>query len=478
MVVVIPGITGSVLTKDGKDVFGLSVGAGLRALFSGGRSLESLALAAGDGDQEDLGDGIVASRLSPDAHLVPGLWKIDGYGKLMTRLGQLPGVDLHPFPYDWRRDNRVHARRLQRLAEGWLAERRQQDPGARLVLVAHSMGGLIARYYLEVLGGWRDTRMLVTFGTPFRGSLNAVGFLSSGLTRLGGLVDLTEMLRSCTSVYQLLPIYRCIDQGDGTLVRLTDVEIPLPGLDPARVASARAFHREIEEAVTRNRQDADYRERGYELQHVVGAEHPTMQAALAEGGRLRLRPGFGAAGEPDDDLAGDGTVPRVSATPLELDNDATAFFSGTRHASLQNADPVLTHLFRVLTAQDLTPFRGARPAAAVSLDLDDVHAAGEPIRVRVRAHQPTDLRVELTALTLPSTGQPGQFVGAPSRAGAAAAGVEVDGVTDWRPVALPPQPPGCYRVTVSGFGGVEPASDLLVVAPAGSSEAVQASRAR
>jgi hypothetical protein len=33
------------------------------------------------------------------------------------------------------------------------------------------MGGLVARHYLEVFDGWRDTRMLVTFGTPYRGSV-------------------------------------------------------------------------------------------------------------------------------------------------------------------------------------------------------------------------------------------------------------------------------------------------------------------
>lgn len=464
VVVVIPGITGSVLTKDGKDVFGLTVGAGLRAVFSGGRSLESLTLPEDDGAEEDIGDGVIASRLSPDAHLVPGLWKIDGYGRLMTRLGQLPGAELHPFPYDWRRDNRVHARRLQRAAERWLAERRQQDPDVRLVLIAHSMGGLIARYFLEVLGGWRDTRLLVTFGTPFRGSLNAVGFLSGGLTRLGGLVDLTEVLRSCTSVYQLLPVYRCIDEGEGELVRLTDVVAPLRGVDPARVAAARGFHREIEEAVARNQQNADYRERGYQLRQVVGAEHPTMQAAQVVGDVVRLRSRLDAVGERED-LGGDGTVPRVSATPLEMASDDTAFFSGTRHASLQNADPVLTHLFRVLRAPDLTGFRGSRQASTVSLELDDVYGHQEPVRIRVRAGRATDLQVELAALTKPSTRHPGELdpVGSPS--GAVVSGVEVEDVEDWRSISLPPQPPGCYRLTVSGYGEIEPASDLLVVAP-------------
>lgn len=39
------------------------------------------------------------------------------------------------------------------------------------------MGGLVARYFLEYLEGWRDSSRLVTFGTPYRGSLNALNFL-------------------------------------------------------------------------------------------------------------------------------------------------------------------------------------------------------------------------------------------------------------------------------------------------------------
>ena len=42
-----------------------------------------------------------------------------------------------------------------------------------------SMGGLVSRYFLEVLEGWRDARALLTFGTPYRGSLNALDALAS-----------------------------------------------------------------------------------------------------------------------------------------------------------------------------------------------------------------------------------------------------------------------------------------------------------
>lgn len=54
--------------------------------------------------------------------------------------------------------------------------------GGRIDLVAHSMGGLIARYYLQQLGGARRVDRLITLGTPHRGT-HAANFIPSGLVR-------------------------------------------------------------------------------------------------------------------------------------------------------------------------------------------------------------------------------------------------------------------------------------------------------
>jgi pimeloyl-ACP methyl ester carboxylesterase len=60
------------------------------------------------------------------------------------------------FPYDWRLDNRVTAKRLQEFVEDRLPRwrKRSHNKNAKVILVAHSMGGLVARYYLEVLEGF------------------------------------------------------------------------------------------------------------------------------------------------------------------------------------------------------------------------------------------------------------------------------------------------------------------------------------
>ncbi|MET9603783.1 alpha/beta fold hydrolase [Streptomyces sp. NPDC006512] len=64
------------------------------------------------------------------------------------------------------RDLRVTARHLARRVEE-LCERSGQD---RVDLVGHSLGGLVARYYVQRLGGDARVRTLVTLGTPHSGT--------------------------------------------------------------------------------------------------------------------------------------------------------------------------------------------------------------------------------------------------------------------------------------------------------------------
>jgi hypothetical protein len=69
VVVVIPGIMGSVLQKDGKDLWALSGQALVGGLRSLNRNIDQLRLSS-DSVAPDLGDGIVATRVMPDVHLI------------------------------------------------------------------------------------------------------------------------------------------------------------------------------------------------------------------------------------------------------------------------------------------------------------------------------------------------------------------------------------------------------------------------
>ncbi len=54
--------------------------------------------------------------------------------------------------------------------------------GGRIDMIAHSMGGLVARFYLQQLGGARRVDRLITLGTPHRGT-HAANFVPSALVR-------------------------------------------------------------------------------------------------------------------------------------------------------------------------------------------------------------------------------------------------------------------------------------------------------
>lgn len=54
--------------------------------------------------------------------------------------------------------------------------------GGRIDLVAHSLGGLVARFYLQQLGGARRVDRLITLGTPHQGT-HAANFIPARLVR-------------------------------------------------------------------------------------------------------------------------------------------------------------------------------------------------------------------------------------------------------------------------------------------------------
>lgn len=399
IVVLLPGITGSVLQKEGRDLWAISGQAAWWALTSLGSSLQHLRLAQEDPEVDDLGDGIRATRLMPDAHLVPGLVKIDGYSetvRLITDNFKVEHGSIHDdkpanffeFPYDWRRDNRVAARQLKKLIDRRLPQWRQYSGAkdAKVIFLAHSMGGLVARFYLEVLEGWRNCRALISFGTPYRGSTNALDFLANGYKKL--FLDLTEVMRSFTSVYQLLPIYKVVTTG-GVYERVAEID-GIPGVIRTRAEQALAFHRAIEDAVTEHRKDVEYLEHGYKTVPVIGTRQPTSQSAELRGGRLTVSREL-----PDwiDEFLGDGdgTVPRLSAIPIELSEEYRDTFVPERHGSLQRNIAVLDDLrgrLEQMQVVGLGTIRGpeisseAAERPAISLDLDDLYVAGEPVDLR------------------------------------------------------------------------------------------------
>lgn len=126
------------------------------------------------------------------------------------------------FPYDWRRDNVENARLLVTKVEA--LKRKLGNRNLKFNIIAHSMGGLIARY-AAMYGntnipvgppkptwvGARNFDKIFLVGTPNEGSVSTINALLNGFSYVGGinLPFIQDISRfdafTIPSLYQLLP---------------------------------------------------------------------------------------------------------------------------------------------------------------------------------------------------------------------------------------------------------------------------------
>ncbi len=396
VVVVLPGIMGSVLRDaNGDDVWELSAGSILKGVFGRLRGLKALQLPAGIGDDHP-GDGVTATALMPDMHVIPGIWTVTiGYERLHNWFSDtFDIVEFDPkqsaapdrpanyvrFPYDWRLSNRYNARRLQETVEPVL-DRFRSRPGhadAKLVFVGHSMGGLVARYYTDVLGGHELTAKVITLGTPHRGALNALDSLVNGVRKGIGPIglDLTGLARSLPALHQLLPEYACIESPNGLL---KTTETTLPDLDSAMVADAMRFHEELHAGATAHAQT-------YAAHPILARTQPTATTARLVDGRVEsIRTIRNDQGH-DEDQKGDGTVPRLSAAPYGVSGDSpTIRYVMDKHGALPKNEAALVELAGVLTGSEWRPRDVPFPIGVACAE--DVLVAGEALDATIE-HEP------------------------------------------------------------------------------------------
>jgi pSer/pThr/pTyr-binding forkhead associated (FHA) protein len=232
-VVLVPGFMGSELWLGGERIW---------------PNLRRLLLDPEVGKLPDAG-AVTAPAILDELVIVPNVIELDTYGRL-TRfleesLGYRSEVDLLEFPYDWRQDCRESARRLAAAVDEWRA--RAPEANQPLTIVAHSLGCLVARYYVERLGGRDVVDRLILIGAPHRGSPRAISTLIEGpgimpLERADQRVG--EVLATFPSVYQLLPVDACVSNGGAPFNCLEDTSW-LPEASHPLLREALSFHAEL-----------------------------------------------------------------------------------------------------------------------------------------------------------------------------------------------------------------------------------------
>ena len=436
VVVVVPGIMGSTLAKHGKMVWAPSAGSVLRAIATFGRSIKEMTLPQGIGDNHP-GDGVEPAALMPDLHLLPGIWSVNlGYDRLLGFLRSrfhfvepFPGdADRIPnlllVPYDWRLSNRYNGRRLKNIVEPALERWRAQGgpfAEAKLIFLCHSMGGLVARWFIEQEGGAAITRKLVTFGTPYRGSLNALDYLVNGVKKGTGplQVDLTSFARSLPSLHQLLPEYACLDTPAGLL---KTTETALPELEASMVADAMRFHDQLD-------QGKGAAASGLDIHPLVGTRQATWTTARIAGNSVVPMETINGSDE-----GGDGTVPCLAAIPKGTRPDSpVVHHTADQHGSLQHNRAVLDEIEGILTARPVIHRALAR--LEIGVRTEPLVLAGEKIAIEasVAGGERVALQVEVR-----------------DEGGKQVATVHLRPLEGEHRAAIDPLPPGAYRVVVGG----------------------------
>ena len=228
--IVIPGILGTELinSKTGETVWPSA----FRTSQEGLPISPNLAANRDDLVPGKILETVKLARVLPEIYvyrdLIEALRRYAGYrdGNWET-----PGADGHQdtfyvFPYDWRQDNVANARELARRLER--LKTKLQRPDLKFNVVAHSMGGLIARYAAmygdadlpegegAIQPTWRGAAhisKIVMIGVPNEGSADAFATLIEGYSITEGLRRRVPLLNKLTaedvvrtpSVFQLLP---------------------------------------------------------------------------------------------------------------------------------------------------------------------------------------------------------------------------------------------------------------------------------
>jgi pimeloyl-ACP methyl ester carboxylesterase len=442
LVVVLPGILGSTLRHDGHLVWAPSAGSALRVIGTFGASIKQLQLPTDIGDGHP-GDGVQPVALMPDLHVLPRIWTpVKGYDRLLSRLRSLgyrklsgdpgaPPSNLIPFPYDWRLSCRYNGQRLAATIGPALERWRAQGgpyADARVVLVCHSMGGLIARWYIEKCGGAETTRKLITLGTPYRGAARSLDQLVNGSHKgLGPFgLNLTGFARSMPSLHQLLPEYACIVQGDD-LVKTTD--ITLPELDAQKVSDAARFHAQLRDA------EAQRPDSLRATHAILGIGQRTATTARLANGHIELADTYQGK-----ELFGDATVPIVAACRADVSMDSNTLRRvPDKHGNLQRNSAALDEMEGILTASDIIVKAAKR--VGLRVDVPEFALAGQDITIEVTPSEYLRHTLHVTV-----TNEGGTLVEARDlRTARGTITTTIDDLT-----------PGAYTIEVTGTGPVSP----------------------
>lgn len=193
---------------------------------------------------------IEARRLVSEMVIVPNLVKLERHNELgdflCEGMGYERGKDFLEFPWDWRLDLRVVAQQLSERITRWREQVKEaQGP---ITLVAHSMGCLVSRYYVEKLGGKTVVNRLILIGGPHNGTPKTLqAFAAFGKQPIYYSIaePFQRAIASLPSVYTMLPNYPAVFNSHNQPIDIYRDESWCPEEQRPLLRNALAFRQEL-----------------------------------------------------------------------------------------------------------------------------------------------------------------------------------------------------------------------------------------
>ena len=288
-------------------------------------------------------DGLSGFNPAYDLH-ASGILKRT-YGDLLLKLSL--NWDTRAFWFDWRKDLNIAADELAAKITGWFGE------DTPLHIVAHSMGGLVARTFIKKYGKrWKrmwDSQSkgraggrLIMLGTPNHGSF-AIPQVITGIEKMVGLLtmadrfhsraQLLEIFNSFVGTYQMLPSHIIMpslsalyDSATYANQRFGNLRVPQSHLD-----AARKHHEFLQDVVDPER-----------MRYIAGYNQLTY-SNITDLGRINSKDAY------ETTLMGDGRVPHQLGRLTDRDGtQVETYYVDEVHGNLPVNETVLDSLEELL----------------------------------------------------------------------------------------------------------------------------------
>jgi hypothetical protein len=260
------------------------------------------------------------------------------------------GIDMFVFPYDWRLDNRINSVKLREKINQILS----QTGSPKIDLVAHSMGGLIAKEYINNNINPKINK-LIFIGTPHLGAPKALKALMFG-DRFGVPVvlnpdEMKKISQNMYSLYQLLPSQEYFnklggyysapvwdDPGEHKLLNFLETQLLMlnGGYNLSAIQDGVDFHTPALDLM-------DLNSYGIDSYNISGCTTPTISGivqvgSVADGEYLLYM------------NAGDKTVPLGSSTAVNVSEAHSFYYTKASHGKMPSQDGVRELVTQIITS--------------------------------------------------------------------------------------------------------------------------------